>query len=48
MHAGHVLTLTILNGTDANGDGTIGWQLGEGGLAQAEQHRGFMRVGEGI
>ena len=44
----HVLTLTILNGTDANGDGTIGWQQGEGGLAQAEQHMGFMRAGEGI
>ena len=44
----HALTLSILNGTDANGDGTIGWQPGEGGLAQAEQHMGFMKAGEGI
>jgi len=44
----HALTLSILNGTDANGDGTVGWQQGEGGLAQAQQHMGFMRAGEGI
>lgn len=44
----HVLTLAILNGTDADGDGSVGWQQGEGGLAQAAQHMEFMRAGEGI
>lgn len=44
----HVLTLAILNGIDANGDGSVGWQQNEGGLAQADQHMGFMRAGEGI
>jgi len=43
-----VLTLAIRNGTDANGDGQVSWQAGEGGLAQAEQHMGFMRQGEGL
>ena len=38
----------ILDGTDADGDGTITWQDGEGGLAQASQHMGFMRAGEGM
>ena len=27
----------ISNGVDANKDGTIGWQTGEGGLAQAQR-----------
>ncbi len=34
-------------GKDANGDGKIGWQEGEGGLQTAEQHMGFMKKGEG-
>ena len=42
------LTLAIRNGTDADGDGEVTWQAGEGGLAQAEQHMEFMRQGEGL
>lgn len=42
------LTLAIRNGTDADGDGQVTWQAGEGGLAQAEQHMEFMRQGEGL
>lgn len=36
----------IVEGFDANKDGTTSWQDGEGGLAQAEQHMGFMAQGE--
>lgn len=32
------LAAQLYDGFDANGDGRIGWQEGEGGLAQAEQH----------
>ncbi len=39
---------TISNGIDANKDGTIGWQVGEGGLAQAQQHMALMMKGEGL
>ena len=35
-------------GVDANGDGSIGWQEGEGGLQQAEQHANLMKKGEGL
>ena len=28
---------------DANGDGQVGWQTGEGGLQHVEQHVNFMR-----
>lgn len=35
-------------GHDANGDGRIGWQTEEGGLAQAEQHMTLMKRGEGM
>jgi hypothetical protein len=38
----------MLNGVDADGDGRIGWQEGEGGLAQAAQHLDFLRRGEGL
>ncbi len=37
---------TMMNGTDANGDGKITWEKGEGGLEQAAQHMGFMADGE--
>lgn len=33
----------ILNGRDADGDGNITWQEGEGGLAQLKQHLGFIQ-----
>jgi len=35
-------------GMDANKDGKIGWQTGEGGLEQAQMHMGFMMKGEGL
>lgn len=41
------LTEHMVSGVDANGDGRIGWQEGEGGLAQAEQHLALMKRGEG-
>ena len=41
------LTQHIVDGTDANGDGRVGWQQGEGGVAQAKQHMGLMASGEG-
>jgi len=37
-----VLTQAILNGTDANGDGKITWQAGEGGLLESQKHLGFI------
>jgi hypothetical protein len=42
------LTVMILAGIDANGDGTAGWGQGEGGLAQAAQHMQLMQEGEGM
>lgn len=39
-HAGRLEELLerMVNGVDADGDGTVGWQEGEGGLAQMRQH----------
>lgn len=42
------LTDAIVNGVDADADGRIGWQEGEGGLAQATQHLELMKRGEGL
>jgi hypothetical protein len=42
------LTDAIVNGVDADGDGRVGWQEGEGGLAQATQHLGLLKRGEGL
>lgn len=42
------LTAQIVDGVDANKDGQIGWQTGEGGLAQAQAHMGLMMKGEGL
>ena len=42
------LTQALIDGVDANGDGNIGWQEGEGGLAVAKLHMGLMMAGEGI
>ena len=33
-------------GDDADGDGKVTWKEGEGGLAQASKHMGFMMKGE--
>lgn len=38
----------IVDGTDADGNGRTSWSEGEGGLAQAEQHMGLMKRGEGM
>ena len=35
-------------GVDANRDGNVGWQEGEGGLQQAEMHMGLMMKSEGL
>jgi len=42
------LTGQLMAGMDANGDGKITWKPGEGGLAEAAKHMGFMTKGEGI
>lgn len=42
------LTRQIAEGVDADGNGSIGWQEAEGGLAQAEQHLTLLRRGEGL
>lgn len=39
----HATTEQILNGNDANGDGKVSWDYGEGGIAQANQHLGFIK-----
>ena len=41
-------TNSIAHGVYANKDGSIGWQTGEGGLAQAQTHRDLMVKGEGL
>ena len=41
-------TNSITNGVDANKDGSISWQTGEGGLAQAQTHMDLMVKGEGL
>ena len=42
------LTAAIDEGVDADGDGRIGWQEGEGGLAQAATHLQLLRRAEGL
>ena len=39
------LSAELIEGADANGDGRVGWQEGEGGLATARQHLGFLMGG---
>lgn len=41
------VTHQIYSGVDANGDGRITWDKGEGGLQQAEEHMQMMIKGEG-
>ena len=42
------LTTQLTAGFDANGDGRITWQQGEGGLQQAQEHVNLLLAGEGI
>ena len=42
------VTSQLSRGFDANGDGRVGWQEGEGGLQQAEEHVKLMLAGEGL
>jgi hypothetical protein len=42
------LTIQLVDGTDANGDGKVTWVKGEGGLGQSELHMGLMSKGEGL
>jgi hypothetical protein len=42
------LTTALRAGVDADGDGRVSWQEGEGGLAQAERHLGLLMTGEGL
>jgi hypothetical protein len=43
----NTLVAQLVSGVDANGDGTIGWQKGEGGLQHAQQHMELLVRGEG-
>jgi hypothetical protein len=38
----------LVPGTDANGDGRVSWEAGEGGLQQATQHMTLLKRGEGL
>jgi hypothetical protein len=38
----------LVSGIDANGDGAVSWQKGEGGLAVARKHMEIMMQGEGM
>jgi hypothetical protein len=42
------LTRFIVEGHDADGDGQVGWQEGEGGLPQVRQHAELLAKGEGL
>jgi len=42
------LTEQIATGVDANSDGQVGWQSGEGGLRQAQTHMRLLMKGEGL
>lgn len=42
------LTKAAFAGEDANGDGKITWEKGEGGLKVADKHMGFMLDAEGL
>lgn len=44
----HEATKQILHGFDADRNGKVSWSYGEGGIAQAKQHIGFMKKGEGM
>lgn len=41
-------TEQLMTGVDANADGAIGWQAGEGGIVAATTHMQLMMKGEGL
>lgn len=43
-----VLVLALREGIDADGDGSVSWKEGEGGLDTASQHMGFIMQGVGL
>ncbi len=42
------LAEALIAGVDADGDGTVSWEKGEGGLAAARRHMMLMMKGEGM
>lgn len=44
----NTLGFQLRNGLDANGDGRVTWQEGEGGLYDAQEHLQLLMTGEGI
>ncbi len=42
------LATALVDGVDANSDGRVGWQEGEGGLAVAETHLGLLKRAAGM
>jgi len=44
----HALTTHIVEGHDANGDGRVTWEEGEGGLQHVEQHMNLLRSAEAL
>lgn len=49
-HVAHInmLAQQIVAGVDADKNGQVGWQAGEGGLQQAETHMNLLLKGEGV
>lgn len=49
-HLAHLnmLAQQLTTGVDADKNGQVGWQVGEGGLSQAETHMNLLVKGEGI
>lgn len=49
-HVAHInmLAQQIVSGVDADKNGQVGWQAGEGGLQQAETHMNLLLKGEGL
>jgi hypothetical protein len=44
----NTLAQALLGGVDANDDGRVGWQTGEGGLEVAQTHANLMKQAEGL
>jgi len=44
----NAVAAALIPGVDANKDGRVGWELGEGGLQQAQMHMALMQKGESL